>query len=103
MKAPEEPSKNTSDGLLDTKEKKKSYLRDMTKPIGDACRDDGTLKDASELFWPNSPTDPEPDAPQISYFEQHNDETGFQEFQDESDQNDLSSISSIRVSCVLQI
>lgn len=30
---------------------------DTSKPLGDACRDDGTLKDASEMVWPNSPTD----------------------------------------------
>jgi len=32
-------------------------MRDMTKPVGDACRDDGTLKDADELEFPDSPTD----------------------------------------------
>lgn len=30
---------------------------DMSKPEGDACREDGTLKDASEMEWPNSPTE----------------------------------------------
>lgn len=31
--------------------------KDQTKPDGDACRADGTLKDASEMQWPNSPSD----------------------------------------------
>ena len=31
-------------------------MRDFTKPVGDACREDGTLKDASELEQPDSPT-----------------------------------------------
>ena len=30
---------------------------DKSKPEGDACREDGTLKDASELDWPDSPTE----------------------------------------------
>jgi hypothetical protein len=29
---------------------------DTSKPVGDACREDGTLKDASEMEWPESPT-----------------------------------------------
>ena len=55
-KAPEGSSKNKSDELMDTNEGK-TYLRDMTKPVGNACRDDGTLKDADELEWPDSPTE----------------------------------------------
>ena len=35
--------------------------RDTTKPVGDACHEDGTLKDADEMVWPNSPTELEPD------------------------------------------
>ena len=35
----------------------------MTKPVGDACRDDGTLKDASEMVWADSPTALEVEAP----------------------------------------
>ena len=50
-------SKNKSDELMDTNEGKKTYMRDMTKPVGDACRDDGTLKDANELEWPESPSE----------------------------------------------
>ena len=30
----------------------------MSKPDSDACREDGTLKDASEMEWPNSPSEP---------------------------------------------
>ena len=29
---------------------------DTSKPVGDACREDGTLKDAGEMEWPDSPT-----------------------------------------------
>jgi hypothetical protein len=35
----------------------KIFLKDPSKPDGDACHDDGTLKDASELEWPDSPSD----------------------------------------------
>ena len=41
----------------DNNEGEKTYMRDMTKPVGDACRDDGTLKDADELEWPDSPSE----------------------------------------------
>ena len=34
--------------------------KDYSKPDGEACRDDGTLKDASEMEWPNSPSDSNP-------------------------------------------
>ena len=30
---------------------------DTSKPVGDACREDGTLKDASEMEWPDLPTE----------------------------------------------
>jgi hypothetical protein len=32
-------------------------LKDRDMPDGDACQPDGTLKDASELEWPNLPSD----------------------------------------------
>ena len=35
-----------------------SIYMDTSKPLGDACREDGTLKDASEIQWRNSPTSP---------------------------------------------
>ena len=34
-----------------------THIMDISKPVGDACREDGTLKDASEMEWPNSPTE----------------------------------------------
>jgi hypothetical protein len=34
-----------------------THIMDTSKPVGDACREDGTLKDASEMDWPNSPTE----------------------------------------------
>ena len=30
--------------------------KDLQKPDGDACNPDGTLKDASEMEWPDSPS-----------------------------------------------
>ena len=42
-------------------------MRDATKPVGDACCDDGTLKDADKMVWPNSPTELE--APQKDFRE----------------------------------
>ena len=35
--------------------------RTLDSLVGDAVRDDGTLKDADEMEWPNSPTDLEDD------------------------------------------
>ena len=32
-------------------------MRDFTKPVGDVCCEDGTLKDASKLEWPDSPSE----------------------------------------------
>jgi hypothetical protein len=34
------------------------YIQDPTKPEGEAWNVDGTLKDASELEWPESPSEP---------------------------------------------
>ena len=34
--------------------------KDITKPDGEACNDDGTLKDASLMNWVNSPLDETP-------------------------------------------
>jgi hypothetical protein len=33
------------------------YLQDESMPVGDACREDGTLKEASEIMWLNSPSE----------------------------------------------
>jgi hypothetical protein len=35
-----------------------TQLKDASKPVGEACRDDGTLKDASEIEWLYSLSDP---------------------------------------------
>jgi hypothetical protein len=34
-----------------------TYNTDTTKPDGDACREDGTLKDVCEMEWVHSPSD----------------------------------------------
>ncbi|KIL54867.1 hypothetical protein M378DRAFT_182392 [Amanita muscaria Koide BX008] len=34
-----------------------SYVKDAIKPVGEAVREDGTLKDASEMDWPHSPSE----------------------------------------------
>ncbi len=33
------------------------YFQEPSMPVGEACREDGTLKDASEMTWLNSPSD----------------------------------------------
>ena len=40
-----------------TSDKTKLFLKDGTMPDGDACRPDGTLKDARQMEWPNSPSE----------------------------------------------
>lgn len=50
-------SKNKSDVGSSSNGHENAYLMDMSKPEGDACREDGTLKDASEMEWPDSPTE----------------------------------------------
>lgn len=47
-----EPASNSSSNRYEN-----TYHIDTSKPVGDACREDGTLKDASEMEWPNSPTE----------------------------------------------
>jgi len=37
-----------------------TYLKDASKPDGEACCDDGTLKDASEMEWAHSPSQSHP-------------------------------------------
>jgi hypothetical protein len=34
-----------------------SFLKDASKPEGEACNPDGTLKDADKMEWLNSPSD----------------------------------------------
>ena len=41
------------------------FFKDKNMPDGDACRPDGTLKDASELSFPNSPSDATMNLPEI--------------------------------------
>jgi len=33
------------------------FLKDMSKPEGEACNPDGMLKDAEQIEWLNSPLD----------------------------------------------
>ena len=40
-----------------TNAKGKIFFKKPSKPDSDVCHDDGTLKDASELEWPDSPSD----------------------------------------------
>jgi hypothetical protein len=35
-----------------------THFKDTSKPDGDACREDGTLKEASEIDWAHSPSAP---------------------------------------------
>ena len=37
--------------------------KDTTKPDGEACNDDGTLKDADDMLFVNSPSELEPPPP----------------------------------------
>lgn len=37
-----------------------THLKDVSKPDGEACNDDGTLKDASEIEWAHSPSQSHP-------------------------------------------
>jgi hypothetical protein len=36
------------------------HLKDASKPNGEACGDNGTLKDASEMEWVHSPSQSRP-------------------------------------------
>ena len=49
-----------SDAMQENDSNSEQIYKDYSKPDGDACRDDGTLKDASEMEWPNSPSDSNP-------------------------------------------
>ena len=40
--------------------------QDTTKPFGEACNADGTLKDATEISWLNSPSDETRPTPSFS-------------------------------------
>ena len=42
------------------------FFKDGMMPDGDACRPDGTLKDASEMEWPNSPSEETRNLPELT-------------------------------------
>ena len=46
-----------SDAMQENDSDSEQIYKYYSKPDGDACRDDGTLKDMSEMEWPNSPSD----------------------------------------------
>jgi hypothetical protein len=54
-------STSTGGSLLvansEPKSTSRTHSKDTSRPVGDACRDDGTLKDASEMEWLNLPSD----------------------------------------------
>jgi hypothetical protein len=52
-------SLNASSNASSSSKNQKTHLKDPTKPGGDACREDGTLKDATEMIWLNSPSEVE--------------------------------------------
>lgn len=85
-------SRNISNEFPDTNENGKTYSRE---PVGEAVRDDGTLKDAHEIEWVHSPTNP-------TSIEPPKKSRGLSELLDMyvSDRHDLPSV---KVSCVLQI
>ena len=99
-KAMEEHSSGV--GTLDHTEQ---IYKDRNMPDGDACRADGTLKDASEMEWPNSPSEARANLP----------ETGADEYfflnlkrnlpDDDSDEEESGSASESKVSIpmILQI
>ena len=39
--------------------------KDLDKPDGEACNEDGTLKDVEEMVWVNSPSDLPPAVPSL--------------------------------------
>ena len=49
-------SKNAPD-TASSNEQGKTYSKNTKKPDGDACREDGMLKDTDEMVWLNSPSD----------------------------------------------
>ena len=53
---PSSSARNILKIALSSNEHENTYLMDTSKPVGDACREDGTLKEASEMEWPDSPT-----------------------------------------------
>ncbi|KAM6503724.1 hypothetical protein JOM56_000667 [Amanita muscaria] len=84
-KSPEKPKAHTGNinrdplsnkGQSNTGKKPRLTLntaikRDKTTPVGEACNPDGTLKDASDMVWVNSPSDLTP--PPLSTKRGHDD------------------------------
>ena len=66
----------------------------MTKTVGDACREDGTLKEANEMVWPDLPTALEA---LWNDFREYDDI--YEGFRDEPDQIDLPNIKVNSVFC----
>ena len=52
------PNRNVSELSSGIGSASGTYFKDTSKPDGDACREDGTLKDASEMDWADSPSEP---------------------------------------------
>ena len=50
----------SGDATQENTNNSKQIYKDYSKPNGEACREEGTLKDVSELDWPDSPSDPSP-------------------------------------------
>ena len=46
-----------SSGLGNLAQGTEQFFKDPNMPDGDACRPDGTLKEASEMYFPNSPSE----------------------------------------------
>jgi len=66
-----------------------SGLKDAGKPDGEACNDDGTLEEESEMDWLDSPTDLEaPASPPTLKHQAHSDEN-CGDGEDEKDEEDL--------------
>ena len=53
------------------------HFKDVKKPDGEACNADGTLKDANEIQWLNSPSDEQPILPSKRFYE--NDDVDYQD------------------------
>ena len=50
-------NRNSSESSLWLKGAGHNYFKDPLKPDDDACHEDSTLKDASEMKWPDSPSE----------------------------------------------
>ena len=50
-------NRNMSESSSGIESASNNYFKDFSKLDGDACREDGTLKDASEMEWLNSPSE----------------------------------------------